>query len=149
MAIRGVRLLRQNRRPCLLHVVEHERDELNFLVLFGRLLHRPRLRRTGDLRAVVARSEEREKVFVEEQAEDEQDDRPAASDRRAADAESAAAARSAPVFNVAAAARCPSHTERGDSRMGARIVGSWVRAKCRTKTRYTPAPRNSPPGCCR
>jgi hypothetical protein len=59
---------------------------------------------------------------VEEKAEDDQDDRSSASDRRAANAESAkpAAARSAPVFNVVAAtARCPSHNERGDSRMEA------------------------------
>src|SRR3954447_5773366 len=116
-------MLRHDRRPRLLRVVEHERNELHFLMLLRRLLHRPRFRRRGDLRSVLSRAEEREKVLVEEKAEDEQDDRPAASDRRSADAESAkpAAARSAPVFNVAAAARCPSHNGRDKSTLRASL----------------------------
>jgi len=54
-------------------------------------------------------AEEREEILVEEKAEDEQDDRPAASDVHPTESKSAAA-RSAPVFNIAAiATRCPSH----------------------------------------
>src|SRR3954469_13005862 len=100
VAIRRAALLRQNRRPSRLCVVQHEADELRLLVLCRRLLHRPRLRRRR--RLLPVRAQQSEEVLVEEEAEDEQEDRPSATEGRAADPESAEPARSAPVFNVAA-----------------------------------------------
>src|SRR5579859_3243341 len=100
-------VIRDRRLPCRLDVIEDKRDELHFLMLLRRLLHRLRCsgRRLGRGLAVA---EQREKVPVEYEAEHEQQKRAADSHRRTADAESAAA--SPPVFYVRAIRTgCPSH----------------------------------------
>src|ERR1700712_2159498 len=71
--------LRNDLRPGLLRVVEHERHELHFLVLFGRLAGGWRRLIAGGRgsRCTAAVTEEREQVAVEEEAQNEHDDRAA------------------------------------------------------------------------
>ena len=110
MVIRHVRLLRQLRIPRRLHVVEHEGDELQGLIVLRRFLHRLVRRARRRLLGRLARTEEREEVFSEEEAEDEEDDEPAAADRPAAETETSA--RAAALFDVGAnSTRCPAHGE--------------------------------------
>jgi len=90
----------QQLRPRYLRRVEHERDELYFLRLFGSLLNGRSLARRLLNRLVAAAGDE---ISAEHEAQDQQD-------HGAADADRHAKARSTTIFDVAAwAARAPSH----------------------------------------
>jgi hypothetical protein len=109
--IGSVGLLRENLRPGILHIVEHEGDKLHerfFLLVLSGI----RLADAGLGIRDAATAEQGEEVCFEHEAENQEDDGPANPDVNAAKIEAATTAATgiAIVFNIGAlAAGRPSH----------------------------------------
>ncbi len=145
-------------RPGVLHVVEHERDEVRALLLRRRCLarrgrRRASVRRGGDVAAPVQQGEE---VLPEDQAQHQQDHRAAQADA-AADPEPAATGRSLAAAVLDVVAPVPSRPPHGGlpspgparprPRPARRARCGWRRGP--RASRPLPGPRCSRCGSCR
>ena len=101
-------VLRDDFRPSVLHVIENERDELDF-ALFGGALRGAGRRALRGLRGGGATQERREQIAFENETQDQQDQYAADADVDAAGESSAAAAGTVVFYVVADSAWGPTH----------------------------------------